>query len=262
VKAVVAAIEEMGNPFMEETQDLFVLDTKQVMNDDVVQTVKNIKEIGKNKYDTFVQERLVQCTAPITDTIHENMLPLFSTSFQKPKSRSAYQLNSLKNNCELFSRLYISCQSRNSDMTEFFKHENQAVPPSLSDMGKMRTCTKSDLVECLEAYYPATNVAPVVDTHILDGSAIVHMLAPKNCRNFQDYAQNIFVQYILKRLEPVSVKRLDIVWDRYLEHSLKAGTRLKWGIGQRVVVREKKPIPRNWPVFYEWIKIRLNCIHF
>jgi hypothetical protein len=39
------------------------------------------------------------------------------------------------------------------------------------------------------------------------------------------------------------------VWDRYLEHSLKAGTRLKRGSGQRVVVREKTPIPRNWPSF-------------
>ena len=43
MKAVIVAKEEMGNPFMEDTQDHFVLDTKHVMNDDVVQTVKNIK---------------------------------------------------------------------------------------------------------------------------------------------------------------------------------------------------------------------------
>ena len=42
----------------------------------------------------------------------------------------------LKDNCQLFSRLFISCQTRQCDLQEFFKHENQPTPASLSDSGK------------------------------------------------------------------------------------------------------------------------------
>ena len=45
----------------------------------------------------------------------------------------------------------ISCQNRQCDLQEFFKHENQSFPASLSNKGKLHTCTKSDLVDVLQA---------------------------------------------------------------------------------------------------------------
>ena len=59
-------------------------------------------------------------------------------------------MSSLKNDCSLFSRLFIASQIRDGDLDEFFAHEKQACPPALSHMGKMRVGTKSDLVGCLE----------------------------------------------------------------------------------------------------------------
>ena len=52
----------------------------------------------------------------------------------------------LKADCNLFSRLYISCQNREGNLDEFFKNENQAVPPSLSQDGHIRLGTKADIV--------------------------------------------------------------------------------------------------------------------
>ena len=59
------------------------------------------------------------------------------------------QISSLKNNCSFFSRLNIGSQVRDGHLGEFFQHENQHCPPSLSQMGVLRGGTKLDLLSCL-----------------------------------------------------------------------------------------------------------------
>ena len=96
-------------------------------------------------------------------------------------------------------------------------------------MGHIRHCTKSDLVGCLQGTLPGREVPvhdPVADAEVLDGAAIVHLLLPKDVRtNFNDYAERVFMPYIRRRLQ--NVKRLDVVWDRYLDNSLNQGMRNK-----------------------------------
>ena len=136
-----------------------------------------------------------------------------------------HQLSSLKNDCSLFSRLYISCQTRDGDLDEFFSHENQACPPSLSNMGKLRLGTKSDIVSCLERLVPSNdsseNVAdmPTVKAFILDGAAMLNMLKPGTSLTFAVYAAEVFLPYISRQLQ--SVKSLDLVWDDYIQRQLK-----------------------------------------
>ena len=43
----------------------------------------------------------------------------------------------LQNNVGLFGQLNISIKNREGDLTEFFSHEIQFYPPSISDMGKL-----------------------------------------------------------------------------------------------------------------------------
>ncbi|CAG2233282.1 DIAPH2 [Mytilus edulis] len=52
----------------------------------------------------------------------------------------------LKSDVSLFSRLYISYQTRGGDLEDFFAHENNMHPQALSQHGKMRLGTKSDLL--------------------------------------------------------------------------------------------------------------------
>lgn len=247
VKEMVSTMQELGNPFLEDSNDLIILDTKVVMGENVVNNLQNIRDIGQQQYATYVQERLIQCTVPITDTIKTNKLALLHSAPLRKQSRASHQISSLKSNCELFGRLYISCQSRNGDMDDFFTHENQTVPPALSDMGQLRSCTKSDLVTCLESSTSSTQECPTVDAKVIDASATVNMIPPKECRTFGDYAKKLFVPYISKQVE--LVHRVDVVWDRYLTNSLKSTTRQKRGQGNRVVVQESTPVPPNWQSF-------------
>lgn len=78
----------------------------------------------------------------------------------------------MKQNCSLFSQLYVSCQVRNGDLVEFFKHENQAYPPSLAQFGDLRHGSKSDLLVQLEKTTESSNEAPSVDALVLDGAAL------------------------------------------------------------------------------------------
>ena len=63
-------------------------------------------------------------------------------------------------------------------MPGFNAQRNQACPPSLSQMGKLRTASKSDLVVCLENLLRSQENAsnPKVQVIILDGPALMNML--------------------------------------------------------------------------------------
>lgn len=80
VQALISILEEMGNPFTEDSTELIVLDTKEIVPECVVQAIKTVKQKGQSQYDQFVEERLVKCSKAITDTIHRNKLPLFGTT--------------------------------------------------------------------------------------------------------------------------------------------------------------------------------------
>ena len=73
-----------------------------------------------------------------------------------------------------------------------------------------------------------------VDKKVIGGAIIIHLLRSCDCRTFEDYTQNIFQPFITSILG--KVKRLDVIWDRYLANSLKQSTREKrkhWGTAQR-----------------------------
>ena len=154
-------INEMGNTFAENSKDLLVLDSRDLADPAVIHTLRQIKSLGQEPYDTYVSERLVNQTKPITDPFKRNNLPQFSRPPVREKSRAQLQLSSLKNHCSLFSRLYIASQIRSGNLDQFFQHENQAYPPALSQMGKLRTGTKSDLVGCLEDLVPTQDLSPL-----------------------------------------------------------------------------------------------------
>lgn len=161
------------------------------------------------------------------DTIHRNKLPLFSTPASRASraSKGKQQLNSLKCDVEFFSQLYIGCQTRDGNLDEFFRHENQACPLSLSVTGKLHLGTKSDMLECLEGLSGAQSEAPNVTNVVIDGAVLVQMLKPGAAETFGEYVQRVFIPYISEQFRHVS--RLDLVWDSYVVDYLKSNSQGK-----------------------------------
>ena len=242
---MVNTFEEMGNPF-NETDDLVTLDTKDIMDTAVVQSIKNVINVGQTKYEEYISERLESSLKPITDAIPRSNLPLFSKQKTINRSKAQLKVNTLQDNVALFSELYISCQTRSINMDDFFMHENQPYPPSLSEHGMIRFGKKSDLLDCiLDADQLKCTEAPAGEAMIIDGAAVVHFLEPKTACTFGEYAEQVFLPYIDRQ----SAHRVDIVWDRYFCESLKESARVKRGKGDRKRVLKTTKIPKKWNKF-------------
>ena len=77
------------------------------------------------------------------------------------------------------------------------------------------------------------------------------MLKPKNAKEFEKYANDVYLPFIKRQLRDTS--RVDVVWDVYISNSLKASTRNKRGKGIRRRVQPDSRIPGCWEAF-----LRLN----
>ena len=188
-----SSFEEVGNPFEEDSKDLFALDSKVIAENAVIQTVKNVITIGQEQYNTFVEERFDKRTKEVTSVISKNKLPLFKNPLEQKSDKTKVQVAALKDDCALFSRLYIACQSREGNLQEFFKHENHPWPPSLAQASRLREGHKSDLAKCMEKASASTAESPQVDVAILDGAVVIQMASPGAARMFQEYSDNVFM---------------------------------------------------------------------
>ncbi|CAB3979703.1 Hypothetical predicted protein [Paramuricea clavata] len=208
--------------------------------------MKSVKETGYDQYTTFVKERFVDQKKPITDPMKMNKLPMFSRPPTKVPSKQKAQLTALKEDSALFSRLYIVCQSREGDLQNFFKQENQPSPPSLLQQGQLRQSNKADLVKCLTDHIDVVE-CPQVDAKIIDGVVVVQMLNPKTASTFREYVATVFIRYVTSQLQ--SAQRIDIIWDTYKDDSLQSCTRDRRGSGARHRVALSVKVPPNWKSF-------------
>lgn len=104
------------------------------------------------------------------------------------------------------------------------------------------------MLKCLEGLSPGPHISPKVDALLIDGTTLVNMLKSSGlCKTFADYATIVCLPHIKNQLQ--KVKRLDVVWDRYVENSLKAQTRSKRGQGIQRRVQSDVRLPGNWSEF-------------
>ncbi|KAH3854829.1 hypothetical protein DPMN_097380 [Dreissena polymorpha] len=186
-------LEKTGNPFLEECEDLLVIGTRDIADPKVANTIKrNIEQIGKNQYQEYIRDGMENRTKPLSDPIKQNKLHLCSRQESKVVAKDKQQITSLKQNCSLFSQLYVLCQVRDGNLDEFFRHKNQAYPPSLSQFEQLRLGSKSDLLVPLEKIITPESESPEIEALILDGAVIVNMLKPRSARRSKIMPKTFF----------------------------------------------------------------------
>ena len=85
VENTVASFEELGNPLIEQGEDLFAIHTKDVKSSDVVETVRKARIIGEEQLKVFLKERFVDCSKPITHPIKKKIVSNVSV---RPRKRN------------------------------------------------------------------------------------------------------------------------------------------------------------------------------
>ena len=79
---------------------------------------------------------------------------------------------------------------------------------------------------------PPKSDIPTVDGVVADGSMLINSAKPsKKDQTFVEYGLQVFLTKISKL--STNAQRIDIVWDIYLEESLKASTRSSHGKGDK-----------------------------
>ena len=93
--------------------------------------------------------------------LNKTNYPIFSLESAPYVSSSKSKLKSIMDDCQLFSRLFTSCQSRWS--------ENQTTPPSLSQNDCLNIGTKSDLMTVLETdiNLPGAELMPLLSMALI-----------------------------------------------------------------------------------------------
>ena len=135
-------------------------------------------------------------------------------------------------------------------MGEFFSHENQVCPPSLSENGHLNTGTKAALLECLKQLSEPLNTDPKCESVTIDGMVMLNFFVPKRAiqTTFEDYTQNSVIPYLEQSLK--TAERLDVVNDTYHKNSLKKHTRDRRGTGVRLhKIHNRTKLPRDWKSF-------------
>lgn len=107
VKSLVAALEDLGNPNLVETGDLFRTDMKVIAEESAVSRMRHIESLGKEQCETFISERLVEKKKSLTDPVTRNKFGFFT--FSQTLAKTTQQQTSMKRDCFPFSRMYISC---------------------------------------------------------------------------------------------------------------------------------------------------------
>jgi len=146
--------------------------------------------------------------------------------------------------------LYVASEARDANIDDFFSHEKQMYPPSISEDGKLRKPTnKSDIIDCIQTKCDISfnDSQPIVTAKMFDGAAVIHMLNPGIATTFSGYYELIFKPYFSNQLKNSS--RIDIVFDRYISNSLKAGTRESRGSGISIKVSDSTAIPKKFKQF-------------
>jgi len=84
-KALIAALLEAGNPFDEDSDEIVILDTKEVMSESVAKSIMCKHVEGKKQHSAFVKDRLESQTVSFHETIKMNKILLTSNPHKKIK---------------------------------------------------------------------------------------------------------------------------------------------------------------------------------
>lgn len=167
--------------------------------------------------------------------------------FKRETHSSTYTQKTLKDDFHLFSQFFISCQRREYDLIDFFQHENNPFPASLSDNGQLHVTNKSQLAEILVSKVKIPDLEPASDAIVIDGSALVNALVQRASKTFDHYTLQDVITAV--KAYATKYKHVDIIFDVYILSSLKAEARTKRGLGMRRRVTDFTKTPGNWHNF-------------
>ncbi len=255
IDQLLTTLQNFGNPFEEESNDLYNMVAKVVMPEAVKSDLCRQSEIGRTLYETFVKERIQSNKVNLWSTMKKRKLLTWKDSAKVLKVPCKDRVVELQEDRSLFARLMFVCKSRPEvDVKEAIgRYEFSVVPRSLSAAdGTMLHCpAKSTLMRILETLggdpqqthevASGNNVdemmnfdmepLPQMKVAVVDAMAELQCIdKPEDIKNISQLAEH-FNKRITKKFQSSDEVRL--IFDRYdLPSSLKTATRVRRQAGK------------------------------
>ena len=153
----------------------------------------------------------------------------------------------IKLNSDVFSETLAVLQHRHVPLKKLFEYEFHFFPPSISDYGLLNPSKSAIVDELVTPCHNAPDDPQEFDptaTVIIGGERLVQQFQPKANMTFEQYARMIVNECIVPYF--TFSMRIDIVFDNFLQGSLKAALRQRRGRGPHRRVESQTKCPGNW----------------
>ena len=249
VTKITEVIEGWRNPF-EASDELVVLSSGRVADENVKQDLLTAKEKGRLAFQTFVNERLVTNAKGFFDTFTKLKLGSFRDAQKKTSVKAGTKNIIIKADRNLFARLLVIGQSRKVDLRELLTFELGPLPWSLASLdGMLAKTNKATLSKLLENEVKCLESLPNPTTaYIIDAMALLQSLV----RIPERFAS--LAEMLMKRVIAVAGRavRIDFVADQYPDVSIKNTERDKRGSTGKLMITissTQQMCPRQWKKF-------------
>ena len=229
-------------------------------------------DIGTDQMTMFVEQRLDTNNTTFWDSLPNLKIKTFASLVKKKTVKLVDEkVITINADRELFGRLVIAAKSRDINLKDVLSYELSAVPFALAHTyGSLRKTNKSVLMAELENKVDVQTKLPQVTTsttstaHIFDAMALVHMT--------KSFGASTFGEMALKYYQPITVPlalnschRVDVVCDKYIDLSIKAGEREKRGGSMALEVQIRgpaTPIPKQLLKYIANVHNKVNLCTF
>ena len=263
------------DPFLQERLTK-LNNSKITVPESVTTVIHDLITLGEKQLENYIQERLVEKKVPISQPITGNKIVIWKHS-DRGDSRAKFDFSPSK---AALKKMNSACEHRKAMAEKLFTQEINNIPQSLSKDGKngieLYHGQKSEITK---RFISATSM--ILPSDHDSKSALVIEMSPLirakafathsgTLRDFGEFALMIF--YEVMELSS-NYNRVDLVFDRYFEKSLKEGTRSGRGQGSQFLFEgDATEIPnlmgesflkndRNKTELNEYLSLKLLELH-
>ena len=115
-EALKKEFSRVGNPFEDDSEQIYTIVSRNIMDKSSSQSVYSGRCLSQEQYYQYTTDVLVFGNKSIYDTIKRNKLPLYRSTNKVVVAKIRQRDTSLKQDCHLFSKLYVAYQSREGDL--------------------------------------------------------------------------------------------------------------------------------------------------
>lgn len=258
IKDILTYVQSHENPFtVEERKEkkLHNILTQEIMPDVVREQLLCLQDIGAEKYGTFRNERLINKTKRLSDTIHRTNLQTFNSIAKNVKKIP--QKISIEKKSRNAQKILDIARVRGCDMKEVFQYDLLATNSLIDGDGYMTKPNKSSLTIELEKVLAAEDyIHPsqwdytFPTAYIVDVMAYMRRIKTKNLKSFGELCEHLWNMIFNICKNP---KRIDFVFDSYVEGSVKDSERSRRATARGIEIsalNESSPLPVSMESFW------------